>query len=97
MPHSRDSRKDDFAVRVQTPDALVWEGRAEALSSKNSAGPFDILPDHANMITIIEGEPIEIESSGGSRKFIFEKAVIEVKDGSVIIYANLIRGGKRSG
>ena len=70
----------------------MWEGRAEALSSVNSAGPFDIWPDHANMITIIEKNPIEITGVGGNRKFTFEKAIVSVKEGDVTIYANIATG-----
>ena len=87
---------DDFAVKILTPESLVWEGRAESLSSINSAGPFDILPQHANMITIIEKSPIEITSTGGNRKFTFEKAIISVKHGDVTIYANIAAGSYTS-
>ena len=76
-------------VKIQTPDSIVWEGRADSISSENSAGPFDILPMHGNMITIIDGKPIEVASAGGTRKFTFEKAVITVRDGAVTIYANI--------
>ncbi len=76
-------------VRIQTPESLVWEGNALSLSATNSAGPFDILPQHANMITIIEGNPIEVVTTFGTRKFVFDKAVLAVKDDSVSIYANI--------
>ena len=83
-------------VRIQTPDSLVWEGSALAITATNSAGTFDILPQHANMITIIEKQPIEIVTSTGNRKFVFEKAVLAVKDNSVSIYANISAGKSQS-
>jgi len=78
-----------FPIRIQTPESIVWEGRGLSLSTTNSAGRFDLLPQHANMITIVEREPIEIVTSAGNRKFVFEKAVLAVKDNSVTIYANI--------
>ena len=91
MPASRpaSSTNDTFAVRIQTPESLVWQGSALSLSTTNSAGRFDILPLHANMITIIERQPIEIVTTAGNRKFVFEKAVLAVKSSDVYIYANI--------
>ena len=93
MPADSSTEQNDFPVRIQTPESLVWEGRAESLSSVNSAGPFDILPQHANMITIIEKQPIEVSSKGGSRRFTFDKAVVSVQNGAVTIFANIATGG----
>ena len=91
MPSTRltQKKRETFAVRIQTPESLVWQGDALSLSTSNSAGHFDILPQHANMITIIERQPIDVVTSDGNRKFVFEKAVLAVKDNDVHIYANI--------
>ena len=81
--------EDTFRVTIRTPDSVVFQGRAKSISSRNNAGAFDILPEHANMITLIENQPIQIVTDAGTRKFTFEKAVIAVKDNSVSIYANI--------
>lgn len=47
-------------VRIVTPRAIVFEGQALSVSSTNSKGKFDILPEHANFLTIIENSPITI-------------------------------------
>ena len=88
-PSETQQETTSFTVRLQTPESLVWEGQALSLSSTNSAGRFDILPQHANMITIIEKQPIEIVTLNGNRKFLFDKAVLAVKDNTVFIYANI--------
>ena len=84
-----DVREDSFRVTIRTPDNIVFQGRATSLSSINNKGPFDILPEHANMITLIENSPINIITDSGTRKFVFEKAVISVRDNTVSIYANI--------
>ena len=76
-------------MRIQTPESLVWQGEALSLSTSNSSGHFDILPQHANMITIIERQPIEVVTSDGNRKFVCEKAVLAVENNDVHIYANI--------
>ena len=76
-------------MRIQTPESIVWQGDVLSLSASNISGPFDLLPQHANMITIIERQPIEVVTIAGNRKFMFEKAVLAVKDGNAVIYANI--------
>lgn len=83
---------DELQVRIQTPEGLIWEGRAQSVSSQNSAGAFDILPDHANIITLIERQPITIIFSGGQKEFTFEKAIISFRENKLSIYADITPG-----
>ncbi len=52
--------KQLLKVRILSPRRLIFEGEAMAVSSSNVLGPFDILPFHANFITLIEKSPIRI-------------------------------------
>lgn len=79
-------------VKIQTPEGVVWEGAAQAVSSKNSAGPFDLLPQHANIITLIEGKPIAITTETETKEYRFEKAVISCQSNTVSIYADIVPG-----
>ncbi len=45
-------------VRIISPQKILYEGDALSVSSKNSAGKFDILAEHVNFITLIENNPI---------------------------------------
>ena len=76
-------------VTVQTEDGgVVWQENAAAVSSFNSQGLFDILPQHANFITIIKGRAITIHQSEGQPKVLhFQEAVLYVKENGVRIYA----------
>ena len=80
----------ELEVKIQTPEEVIWEGRAEAVSSQNRAGLFDILPEHANIITLIENRPIEVVTASGSHTYNFEKAVIFAQDNKVSIYADIL-------
>lgn len=78
-------------VRIISPQKLLLDAQAYAVSSKNSKGPFDILPYHANFITVVENEPIFIRPNKKVKKnqiltFKFPLAVISVKENQVNIY-----------
>jgi F-type H+-transporting ATPase subunit epsilon len=80
----------NLAVKILTPEQIVWQGSAQAVSSHNSVGPFDILPEHANMITFIESQPIEVVTAEGSKTFTFEKAVLSVRNNNVSVFADIL-------
>ena len=80
---------DELSVKVESPASVIWEGKASAVSSVNSVGPFDILPDHANMITLVEGVPIQVVTGGQERAFTSSRAVISVHENTVSIYADI--------
>ena len=43
---------DTLQVRIVSPKGEVFKGEATAVSSRNSVGNFDILPQHANFVTL---------------------------------------------
>ena len=47
-------------VRIISPQQVILDTKAISVSSKNSQGTFDILPLHANFMTVIENHPIII-------------------------------------
>jgi F0F1-type ATP synthase epsilon subunit len=74
-------------VRLRTSEDVSWEGEADTVSSVNSQGVFDILPNHAQMVTLIEGHPILIRNGGEQKKVEFSRAVLHVHENLVSIYA----------
>lgn len=81
-------RKQTIAVSVQTEsDGLLWEGKAYAVSARNTQGEFDILPQHANFITMLKNQPIRISKEDGSMQtFKLTQAVLYVQNNTVNIY-----------
>jgi len=76
-------------VKILIPEAIVWEGDASAVSSKNAEGPFDILPEHANFITLVAGTPVRVFSGETLHEYTFDKAVIFAHENTVSIFANI--------
>jgi len=80
----------EFTVSVISPDERLWEGQAVSVSSENSAGKFDILPQHANFVTIIKNTPIVVRTATtGNKTLKYKNAVIVVNYNKVAIYAEL--------
>lgn len=80
----------ELSVIVATPDELIWEGKASSVSSENSAGTFDILPQHANFVTMIKGKPILVRTlSDGDKVFEYKNALITVASDKVSIYNDI--------
>lgn len=78
-------------VLILSPKQIIYEGEALAVSSKNSTGKFDILPQHANFITLVENQPITTTLQTGKRLvFKFPMAIIYNSDNVIKIYTDII-------
>jgi len=79
---------DLLTVKISSPEGVLWEGTAFAVSSKNSQGKFDILPHHTRFLTIIENRPLKISNQKRQvlQEFRFPQAVIYNQDNRVAIY-----------
>lgn len=74
-------------VRIISPQQLILDTQAATISSKNLQGPFDILPQHANFITVIENQPIVVRIKGQKPLvFKFPIAIIYVQENKVNVY-----------
>lgn len=82
--------KDILQVRIVSPKQDIFFSPAVSVSSINSAGKFDILPQHANFITLINNSPIVVRlPSGKNVTFKFPLAIIYLVNNQVNIYTNL--------
>lgn len=79
-----------LSVRIVSPKKQVYTGQARSVSSENSGGMFDILPEHANFVTLVENKPIVIIDAGGKKfSFQFGLAIIQASSGRVNIYTDI--------
>jgi len=74
-------------VRIISPQQLILDTEAVSVSSKNVQGNFDILPQHANFITLVENTPIVIRVERQKPLvFKFLLAIIITRENKVDIY-----------
>lgn len=77
-------------VRVVSPRGEIVNEQARSLSSKNSAGNFDVLPQHANFVTFLEDAPIEVVlADGKKRKLQYKMAIMHAFSNKVNIYTDI--------
>jgi F0F1-type ATP synthase epsilon subunit len=77
-------------VRIISPKEDLFNGTALSVSSENSSGKFDILPQHANFITLIQNAPIVIKTGEGKDlNFNFPLAIVHTSENQVRIYTDL--------
>lgn len=77
-------------VRIISPQSIILDTQAASVSSKNAQGPFDILPQHANFISIIENSPIVVRvPSQKPLTFNFPLAIVMVTANQVNIYTHI--------
>ncbi len=81
--------KDALRVVVLSPKGVVWEGKALSVASANSQGPFDLLPQHAHFISLIQNEKINVLTENGIKAFQYKNAVIRVIDDTVTIFSDM--------
>ncbi len=81
---------DSLKVRVVSPKETIFEAEALSVSSKNSTGKFDILPQHANFVTLIQNEPINIVKVDKTKVVLqFPQAICHVSADLVNIYTQI--------
>ncbi len=78
-----------LTVRISKAANIIWEGIAKSVSSKNSNGPFDILPYHTNFITFMEDSSVRVIADSIDHEFKFNQAVLYVQNNIVHVYTDI--------
>ena len=82
-------------VRVISPRQDLFAGQALSVSSVNSVGPFDILPEHAKFVTLVENQKVVLRLVDKTiKEFSFGLAIIHVHENQVNIFINPKEAGQ---
>lgn len=73
-------------VEVRGRQGLVFSGELYAVSSFNTTGPFDILPDHANFVSMISRKVVLRRADGKVDEINVDNGVIVVEENNVKIF-----------
>lgn len=77
-----------FNVTVRKRDGILFSGDVRALSGVNAVGPFDILPQHANFVSIVTNGVI-LHLHTGVQKLTFDRGVMRVSENSVTVFVGI--------
>jgi F0F1-type ATP synthase epsilon subunit len=78
-----------LSVRIIDPTGEVFSGDAESILGQNALGPFSLLTDHAQFISIIRGTITIIASGQNPRPIAIGYGLIYCNNNQVTIFARL--------
>ena len=83
---------DNFHLLVRSRQGVLYEGEVSSISSYNEDGIFDILPEHANFISLIQKSLVIRDLVNNVREFNVTTALLRNRNNKVEVYLGV---GKR--
>lgn len=74
-------------LEIITPDTTIYQGEADLIQLPGIDGSFEILNNHAPLISALKKGKVKIEKSGKEEFFEINGGVIEVLENKVLILA----------
>lgn len=78
--------KENLEVDIRNRKEQFFKGKAKTVSSVNDTGEFDVLPQHANFVTLIKAYVIVDKGLPSEKKFEVDNGVLASKTDSVDVY-----------
>ena len=78
-------------IEVITPDKNVLSGDVESVTLPGAMGSFQVLRNHADLISALEKGPITVKSTAGTTQSVtISGGVVEVLDNKIIVLAESV-------
>lgn len=86
----REQDEKKFLLKIYSAYENYYEGLASSLSAENDTGPFDILPQHHNFMTLVnEGEVIIRVEGEDDRRLHIARGVLHVRKNKVTLFLDV--------
>lgn len=73
-------------LEIITPDKTVFEGEVKSVNLPGSKGAFEILKNHASIISTLEKGKVKIVTQNGEEQFFeIDGGVVENKSNKIIV------------
>ena len=79
-----------MTLEILTPDKKVFEGDVTAVTVPGTLGSFQILKDHAPIISTLEDGPVIVKGNNSLETFNIKGGVVEVLDNKRIVLAEAV-------
>ncbi|MHA4896724.1 ATP synthase F1 subunit epsilon [Pedobacter sp. PWIIR3] len=76
-----------MTLEILTPDKKVFEGEVTSVTVPGTMGSFQILKDHAPIISTLEDGPVIVKTKATEDTFIIKGGVVEVLKNKIIVLA----------
>ena len=76
-----------LAVKIVTPQQIVFEGSADSVTVPGWLGEYGVLEHHASMLTLSKPGMLSLKTGNAATKFVVDRGFVEVgpKDISVMV------------
>jgi F-type H+-transporting ATPase subunit epsilon len=79
-------------LEIITPDKRVYEGDIKSIRVPGKKGSFQVLKDHAPIISTLEKGPVIMtDQAGAETRYEIEGGVVEVKANKIILLAESVK------
>lgn len=76
-------------LEIYTPDQTVFEGEINSVTVPGTSGAFEVLKDHAPIISTLESGKVIVRTAGNQAEtFNIKGGVVEVMQNKVIVLAD---------
>lgn len=79
----------DLKVSIKSKEKTLFSGSVSTVTSKNERGVFDILPLHANFISLVFEYIIIDKGLQSEKRFDIEKGVLYVLSNKIDVYVGI--------
>ena len=73
-------------VSIRTRSKILFEGKIYSVTSFNVVGEFDVLPQHANFVSLVKNNITLDKGLKTEKKFDIESGVMSVTKDKVAVY-----------
>jgi len=81
-------------IEIITPDKTVFEGDIKSVRVPGKKGSFQVLKDHAPIVSTLESGPvIMVDQDGNETRYLINGGVIEVKMNKIILLVESVQEG----
>lgn len=81
--------KGQMYIKVYAPFRVYFDGLAQSISAVNDTGPFDILVQHHNFMTLLNAGDIVIRTDRGEEKVPIQRGIMHVKADRVVVFLDV--------
>ena len=77
-------------LEIITPDKKVFEGEVIGAKFPGSKGSFEVLNNHAPLISTLENGELRITTATGNQFFTIDGGVVEVLNNKIVVLAEAV-------
>ena len=78
-----------LTVQILSPDQVLYAGSALSVTSFNDAGRFDVLPAHANFVSLIKKAVLVRPDAKKRHEFAIEQGVLHCREDNVRVFVGM--------